>query len=665
MHSTVTHPIDSFTPPAAPRASMGDFFSYHGWLAPGVRLFRAIGFTAKALWVSMAFVTPLLMLLAFLWMAAAEQIDFARSERDGVVYVKSINQLLGAVQARRALAVQGRDAPFEPIERAFNDVQARDAQYGAAMSTQAAMKALAQQHAALKDRPLATSGEGAYADHQAYLRAALDLVSAVADGSQLALDPELKSFHLMNMAVLRGPTHTEMLAAMASLGHAVLLRDARGGEMSQATRDLLVAYAALQQFLKKDYDNSMQVASHDDDTLTQRLRPQQVSQAVTAFESSLREGLLGIAVQGTAAKLDALGTAAVGAQQALDSALLDQLDKELRDRIDRLQTRLNQQLVASGLFVALAAYLLIAFYKVMQGGLKEVQMHLRQITQGNLTTVPRPWGRDEAAQLMITLGEMQQSLRRVVSNVLQGAAQVDNASSEISAASVDLSQRTERSAASLEETAASMEQIAATVRQTAATVTDASHIVSDNAGAAQRGGEVIQQVVQTMDDIRSSSGRIGEIIGVIDSIAFQTNILALNAAVEAARAGEQGRGFAVVATEVRALAGRSAQAAKEIKSLIGDSLSQVDAGHRVAAEAGTTIEDIVRNADRIAAMMRDIVNATAEQSAGVGQVGSAVQELDQSTQQNAALVEQTAAAANALSDQARRLASDVAFFKLQ
>jgi methyl-accepting chemotaxis protein len=296
--------------------------------------------------------------------------------------------------------------------------------------------------------------------------------------------------------------------------------------------------------------------------------------------------------------------------------------------------------------------------------LLEVSGHLAEITKGNLTTSPKPWGNDEAAQLMVILGAMQTSLRHIVGNVLVGSKEVQIASSEIAAASRDLSIRTEQTAANLEKTAASMEQIGSTVQHTADTVIGAMAIVKNNAAAATRGGEVIGQVVGTMEGIHASSKKIGDIIAVIDSIAFQTNILALNAAVEAARAGEQGRGFAVVATEVRALAGRSAAAAKEIKTLISASIEQVAQGNRVAAEAGTTIREIVTNADRIAALMNEIATATREQSTGVGQVGSAVHDLDQSTQQNAALVEQTSTAAKMLSDNAGQLANDVGFFRM-
>ena len=298
------------------------------------------------------------------------------------------------------------------------------------------------------------------------------------------------------------------------------------------------------------------------------------------------------------------------------------------------------------------------------GGLQEVAGHLQQVTKGNLTTAPTPWGNDEAAQLMRSLGEMQTALRRMVGTVIESSRRVQTASEEIAAASQDLSERTERNAASLEETAASMDEISSTVKHAAERVASATTIARDNATAATHGGEVIQQVVKTMEGIRGSSHKIGEIIGVIDSIAFQTNILALNAAVEAARAGDQGRGFAVVATEVRALAGRSAAAAREIKALIGASIAQVASGNQVVADAGRTIGDVVANANRIADMMREIATATQEQTAGVAQVSTSVYELDQATQQNAALVEQTAAASGALSDQAQRLADESGFFRL-
>ncbi|MFC7435314.1 methyl-accepting chemotaxis protein [Hydrogenophaga bisanensis] len=252
----------------------------------------------------------------------------------------------------------------------------------------------------------------------------------------------------------------------------------------------------------------------------------------------------------------------------------------------------------------------------------------------------------------------------VVSSVQQSALQIETASQEISTGNHDLSMRTEQTASNLQETAASMEQLNTTVRNSADAARQASQMAVANAEVAARGGQVVGQVVSTMSEIHHSSQKINDIIGVIDGIAFQTNILALNAAVEAARAGEQGRGFAVVAGEVRSLAQRSAEAAKEIKGLIGTSVEKVETGTRLVAEAGTTIDDVVANAQRVADIIGEITAATSEQSQGISQVHTAVSQLDQMTQQNAALVEESAAAAESLKDQAQRLTEAVKIFRV-
>jgi methyl-accepting chemotaxis protein len=264
-----------------------------------------------------------------------------------------------------------------------------------------------------------------------------------------------------------------------------------------------------------------------------------------------------------------------------------------------------------------------------------------------------------AKALQTALGRMQAAMVSVQSS----ANEIEVASREIATGNNDLSGRTEQAASSLQQTAASMEQLNATVRQSADSARQASQMAVANAESAARGGQVVSQVVTTMEEINRSSQKISDIIGVIDGIAFQTNILALNAAVEAARAGEQGRGFAVVAGEVRNLAQRSAQAAKEIKGLIGDSVDRVQAGTRLVGEAGSTIDEVVQNAQRVADIIGEITAAAGEQSDGIGLVNVAVTQLDQMTQQNAALVEESSAAAESLKDQARQLASVIQTFK--
>jgi methyl-accepting chemotaxis protein-4 (peptide sensor receptor) len=290
--------------------------------------------------------------------------------------------------------------------------------------------------------------------------------------------------------------------------------------------------------------------------------------------------------------------------------------------------------------------------------------HFDRIAAGDLATPIQVYGRNEISQLFASLQGMQQSLIGTVGAVRDGAESILIGLQEISEGNNDLSSRTEQQAASLEETAASMEQLTATVKQNADNARQASQLARDASTTAAKGGELAGDVVTTMHDIANSSQKIGAITSVIDGIAFQTNILALNAAVEAARAGEQGRGFAVVAGEVRNLAQRSAQAAKEIKGLIDESVSRVKQGSVLVENSGATMQDIVRSVTRVTDIMGEIASASDEQSRGIEQVTQAVTQMDQVTQQNAALVEEAASAATALEEQAITLADAVSVFRL-
>ena len=287
-----------------------------------------------------------------------------------------------------------------------------------------------------------------------------------------------------------------------------------------------------------------------------------------------------------------------------------------------------------------------------------------QIGSGDLKTSFRITSKDEVGQLMLALQTMVGSLKSVIGEVKSASEQIATASSEIAQGNADLSSRTENQASSLQQTAASIEQLTSTVKQNADSARQANQLAAAASMDASRGGEVVSQVVTTMSDIQDSSKRIADIISVIDGIAFQTNILALNAAVEAARAGEQGRGFAVVASEVRTLAQRSAQAAKEIKTLISTSVEKVDIGSRLVGDAGKSMDEIVSSVQRVTDIIAEISAATTEQSQGIEQVNVAVNQLDTMTQQNAALVEQSAAAASSLKDQTIKLNSSVSKFSV-
>ncbi|MFY7907243.1 MAG: methyl-accepting chemotaxis protein, partial [Burkholderiaceae bacterium] len=312
-----------------------------------------------------------------------------------------------------------------------------------------------------------------------------------------------------------------------------------------------------------------------------------------------------------------------------------------------------------------AAYAFYSFYLVANGGLRELAGHLLELAEGDLRHPPaQQWATDETAHLLQRLGDTYESLKELIRKVRHGARELHTASNEIASASTDLAARTEASAAALEQQASAMEQIGSTVGNTASTAQEASDFSSRNAQVADRAGDTIRQVVATMQDIHASSSKINDIIGVIDGIAFQTNILALNAAVEAARAGDAGRGFAVVAAEVRGLAQRSANAAKEIKSLISTSVDKIDGGTRIVQGAGAVMDEVVSNARQVNTLLAEIATSSREQATGVEQVGPSIQELDRSTQQNAALVEETTAAASALRAEADKLQEEIRSFRV-
>ncbi len=371
-----------------------------------------------------------------------------------------------------------------------------------------------------------------------------------------------------------------------------------------------------------------------------------------------------------AAAQQALAPGQAPLQQA--DAVLQRLDGLLADELAGVMTGADRVAQwALWLFVGTVAVAVLVVVPTTLANMHSICRPLEQaqglavaIARGDLTTRADLRGADELAELLRNLADMQASLSRTVGQVRQAAESIRAASQEIASGNQDLSNRTEQTASNLEETAASMVEMTGTVRQSSEAAQSASRMASANAEVAQRGGTVVGQVVATMDEINRSSQKIHDIIGVIDGIAFQTNILALNAAVEAARAGEAGRGFAVVAGEVRSLAQRSAEAAREIKTLISASVDKVDAGTQLVHQAGSTIRDIVDNAQQVSALIAEITTATAEQAQGLTEINAAVGQLDQVTQQNAALVEQSAAAADSLREQAQRLNDVVAVFRL-
>lgn len=367
----------------------------------------------------------------------------------------------------------------------------------------------------------------------------------------------------------------------------------------------------------------------------------------------------------------------------LNSTKLPQLYEAFSEKIvklDHLQFTTAETLLANsqaayktfvwvdvvGVVAGLVAVFASAYFLVIaiSHPLNFVLEQFEAIGNGDLSKQIRAKSNDEMGQLLTGLENMRQNLVQTVTVVRQGSSSIAVSSEEIASGNMDLSSRTENQAASLEETASSMEELTSTVQQNADNARQANTLALKASGVASKGGEVVGNVVHTMDSIKESSKKIVDIIGVIDGIAFQTNILALNAAVEAARAGEQGRGFAVVASEVRSLAQRSASAAKEIKELINDSVDKVETGSRLVDDAGKTMDEIVVSIKGVADIMAEITAASVEQSDGIAQVNIAISKMDEAVQQNAALVEEAAAAAGSMQEQANNLNAAVSIFKL-
>ena len=389
------------------------------------------------------------------------------------------------------------------------------------------------------------------------------------------------------------------------------------------------------------------------------------------FAESL-EAMMAALNKGDAAEYLKLKNSKTAAASGAFSKSLNEFSKNITEYSNDLVASAQSRTATMGVVYAALALLLIAvslgaflfMNRVILRPLRSVGESFDKIAAGDLTTRVEVNSTNEIGQLFAAVKRMQESLTRTVSAVRRGVDEINVGSREISAGNTDLSSRTEEQAASLEETAASMEQLASTVKQNADNARQANQLAASASDVAERGGSAVSEVVTTMQAISASSRKISEIVSVIDGIAFQTNILALNAAVEAARAGEQGKGFAVVAGEVRSLAQRSAQAAKEIKGLIEDSVGKVGAGSQQVERAGATMQEIVASVKRVTDIMGEISAASEEQSSGIDQVNRAVSQMDEVTQQNAALVEEAAAAAGSLQEQAQRLAEAVAVFKI-
>ena len=454
------------------------------------------------------------------------------------------------------------------------------------------------------------------------------------------------------------------------------------GNLSLAEKEIIINYNNTVEVSKLREDWATMLAQLNKSLAATKEHQKQDAEFTASIDKVVAElqqyetGIKPILQQIEDAVLDGAGGGAYANRFRKHTDEADKLFKELagsaRTQMDEARSGVQARtatmavLIGAALLLGLAVLIPLTYLSVRSilQSLGQAGQLAERIAAGDLTQDVHAQQQDEVGQLVATMARMQDALRSLVRQVQDAAGSISTASSEIANGNQDLSQRTEQTASNLEETSASMETLTSTVQHSAESSRHASDMAGSAAQVAGRGGEVVAQVVQTMEQITTSSRKIGDITGVIDGIAFQTNILALNAAVEAARAGEQGRGFAVVASEVRSLAQRSADAAKEIKSLIGSSVERVEAGATLVGQAGLTMTEIVDSVQRVSGIISEITASAAEQRENISQVGQAVRHLDQMTQQNAALVEESAAASESLREQASALLRAASQFRL-
>lgn len=649
--------------PNAPASSPApiSLFGAHGIWSLGVHLMRSVNFASKALIVSLLFAVPIAWLSWSYFTAQQATIAFSLKERDGVRYLQAASPVLRYALQMRAASADAVGPMTQALDKAYADFETSHKELGESLGTTGAYNALLQARNAAND----TSGDAVqrFLHHTAHIQALIAVMATATDGSNLTLDPDIDSYYVMDAAAFRLPDLMERTGLMRAAGLAAL----RDGTLSPTFRSAIDKASAISEFHMANLLSGIGKSVLQTPDLASRIQIDATRDSTQQFLDAVAQSVLAAGTLDSAggAVLAAQGEAAFVAQSALLDRLLPILDGLINKRVSAVQRQVQVTIAILVVTLLLAAYAFYTFFLVTRGGLHLISQHLQEMSDGDLRRAPsQPWGRDEPAAVIVDLRKAYDSLHLLIRKVRHSARDLTGTSGEIARASLDLSSRTESAASALEQQAATMEEIGSSVRMMAENAHNAAGLARENADVAQKGGAVIRDVVRVMGAINGSSQRIGDITSVIDGIAFQTNILALNAAVEAARAGEQGRGFAVVASEVRVLAQRSAAAAKEIKDLINASVQNVEQGTQVVNGAGRTMEEILTNAQRINDLLSEMAVGSREQAEGVTQSVAAIQLLEQNTQQNAALVEETSSAAGALREQSDGLMREIGNFRV-
>ena len=635
-------------------------------LRPGVQLMRLLRLPTKLGLLSLVLFVPLVVITVTLTQRIGDSIAFTQSELDGVGLVKSLNEIVVLVQKHRgqtnmllsgdASARSAIDTTREQLNQAVSRVDTALVErpdFELAGEWTRLKTALGE--LALMERRNAKESFAQHSDRVNELRLFL---YTVAERSNLLFDPDPGSYFLMDMAVTHVPRWVELVAQTRGLGAGQLARSERDAEV-------MARLVTLTSDIRRATEEIVYLQRFAERYGQGDLKGAQAVDGVNAF-IALAQGALGpqmAAVKPTAFFAD--GTRAIDAVGVYQTQVQDRLQTLLQERMNADLRQRTITFWATGAGIFLVMYLMLSFYFSFVIDFRHAVDVMRQTATGNLRAHIKIRGRDELAELALLLESMNSNLSAMVADVRSNSALVAHSGKNLAAGNRDLADRTEQQAASLEQTAASVQQLTSTVQQNAETAGDSDTQAARVRDIADAGAQKMHEAVTSVEVIQKSAQQMHEIIGVIDSLAFQTNILALNAAVEAARAGEQGRGFAVVASEVRTLAQRSAASAKEIRQLIETSASQVEASVRQIRVAGGNIGEIVNGVRGVAANMSLISAASAEQSGGLSEISSAVKQLDEITQRNAQMVERAVGQASLLESRAAHLSQAVSSFLLQ
>lgn len=631
-------------------------------------------FARKMTLLGLLALLPLGITVVMLLNSATRDLQVVSQQRAALPVIQGLMPLVRSLQDHRGASrtwLSGDEGFKARVETAAADAQTRiDALQEILTASREAFdvstqwESLVMHWRSLRERNARLSPEDSFRQHAELIDEALALFNTVADESRLFRQPDGGSLRLADVLVERLPLLTERVGQARGYGAGLLVRDAES--LTTVERANLLGLVASARDLSEDTNGNLARLLRNDPTTEAAVMAalEGLKPAGTFLAMAQERVAQGQGVRPSASAYFDAGTASVKGIFQAHEVLLPELEHRVAAQAAAIWRTVALMLAAVAVSVAVCALMAWWVYRRLRWALNAAVGAAESIAQGRLDTAVPQGGRDEFGTLLRTLLTMTESLRTMVAQVRTAAREIDVAVTEVATGNTDLSQRTEQQAANLQQTSSSMEALTGTVANNAENARQANQLALGASDVARRGGEVVDQVVATMGQISESSRKIGDIIGVIDGIAFQTNILALNAAVEAARAGEQGRGFSVVAAEVRSLAQRSAQAAQQIKALITDSVQRVESGSRLVQDAGATMQEIVTSVQRVTDIIGEISSATSEQSAGIAQVNTSVNELDRMTQQNAALVEQGAAASESLQEQAHRLIASIDHFLL-